>query len=99
MQLGPWGASKVRGVQPRGPRVMGWVQVTCWCHLAWEAGAGLLWRQEVAGNVGLIGDRRWPWGELSQGWGAGRGGWEGFGEGPGSQEAGTLAGVVARGWG
>lgn len=33
MQLGPWGASKVRGVQPRGPRVMGWVQVTCWCHL------------------------------------------------------------------
>lgn len=33
MQLGPWGASKVRGVQPWGPGVMGWVQVTCWCHL------------------------------------------------------------------
>lgn len=39
VQLGPWGASEVGGVQPRWPRVVGWVQVTCWCHLAWEAGA------------------------------------------------------------
>lgn len=42
LQLRPWGASEVGGVQPRWPGVMGWVQVTRWCHLAWEAGGGLL---------------------------------------------------------
>lgn len=57
--------------------------------LAWEAGSGLLWRQEAAGNVGLVGDGGWPWGELGEGWGAGCGGREGVRVGPGSQEAGT----------
>lgn len=89
VQLGPWGTSKVGGMQPRWPGVVGWVQVTCWCHLAWETGDRLLWCQEAAGNVGLVGDGRRPWGELRKGWGAGCGGWEGVGEGPGSQEAGT----------
>lgn len=38
LQLRPWGASEVGGVQPRWPGVMGWVQVTRWCHLRKERG-------------------------------------------------------------
>lgn len=56
--------------------------------LAWEAGSRFLWRQQAAGNVGLVGDG-WPGGELGKGWGASCGGREGVREGPGSQEAGT----------
>lgn len=89
VQLGTWRSPKVGGVQPWRPRIVGRVQVTSWCHLAWEARSRLLWSQEAARNVGLVGDGGWPRGELSKGWGAGRGGWERLGEGPRSQEAGT----------
>lgn len=57
--------------------------------LAWEAGSRLLWSQEAAGNVRLVGDGRWPRGEFRKAWGAGCGGWERLWEGSRSQEAGT----------
>lgn len=98
VQLGTCGTSEVRGVQPWWPRVVGWVQVAHWCHLAWETGSRLLWRQEAAGNVRLVGDGGWPWGELSKGGGAGRGRWKRLGEGSGPQEAGTCEKRV-RSWG
>lgn len=57
--------------------------------LTWPGRQGpeFLWRKEVAGNVGLIGDRRRPWGwELSQGWGCWVWWWEGFGKVPGPRK-------------
>lgn len=57
--------------------------------LAWEAGGSLLWCQEAAGKVGLVGAGGRPRGELRKGRGAGCGRREGVREGPGSQEAGT----------
>lgn len=118
VQLGPGGPPKAGGVQALRPGVVGWVQVTRWCHLrkqrrgtrsnspgppspgagpppststdlAWEAGGRLLWGQEAAGKVRLVGAGGRPRSELRKGWGAGRGGREGIGESPGSQEAGS----------
>ena len=108
-------------------RIMGWVQVACWCHLrmekelvrivlgllgdsppmglcsstnlAWEARSRLVWSQEAAGNVRLVGDWGWPLGELSKVWGGGCSRWEGFWESSRPHEVGTLAGIVAGGWG
>lgn len=68
---------------------MGWVQVTCWRHLAWEARSRLVWSQEAAGNVRLVGDGGWPLGELSKVWGGRCSRWERFWEGSRPQEVGT----------
>lgn len=98
-------------------RIMGWVQVACWCHLrmendlirivlgledshpwathvcstnlAWEAWSRLVWSQEAARNVRLVGNWGWPLGELSKVWGGGCSRWEGFWEGSRPQEVGT----------
>lgn len=48
VQLGSLGPSAFGGVQPRWPRVVGWVQVTSWCHLRkerrmWYRGPGAPW--------------------------------------------------------
>lgn len=53
VQLGPWGASKAGGVQPRWPWVVGWVEVTRWCHLRKE-------RRTLRHGPGLPGE--WPLG-------------------------------------
>lgn len=49
VQLGPWGASKVGGVQPGWPWVVGQVQVTRWCHLRRE-GSGKM-AQGLPGGI------------------------------------------------
>jgi hypothetical protein len=104
-------------VQSWWSRIMGWVQVACWCHLrmekelvrivlgllgdsppmglcsstnlAWEARSRLVWSQEAAGNVRLVGDWGWPLGELSKVWGGGCSRWEGFWESSRPHEVGT----------